>query len=138
MSAATLAQGLRARERMAFNWDPVTLGLVAALLLFGLVMVTSASISIAARELDEPFFYLQRQFIYSCVGIGAAWAMTRVPTSLWEKYSTPLLCLGLLMLLLVLVPGIGAVVNGARRWLRVGPVNFQVSELARVLVLTWV
>ncbi len=42
------------------------------------------------------------------------------------------------MLLLVLIPGIGAVVNGARRWLRVGPVNFQVSELARVLVLTWI
>ena len=138
MSAAVIAQGLRARERLAFSWDLVTVGLVAALLLFGLVMVTSASISIAARDLDEPFFYLQRQFAYSCVGIGAAWAMTRVPTSLWEKYSTPLLCLGLLMLLLVLVPGIGAVVNGARRWLRIGPVNFQVSELARVLVLTWV
>jgi cell division protein FtsW len=138
MSAATLSQGLRARERVAFNWDPVTLGLVAALLLFGLIMVTSASMSIAARDLGEPFFYLQRQFIYSCVGIVAAWAMTRVPTALWEKYSTPLLCLGLLMLLLVLIPGIGAVVNGARRWLRIGPVNFQVSELARVLVLTWV
>jgi cell division protein FtsW len=46
--------------------------------------------------------------------------------------------LGLLLLLLVLIPGIGAMVNGARRWLRIGPVNFQVSELAKVLVLTWV
>jgi len=138
MSAATLAHGIRNRERMAFAWDPVTLGLVAALLLFGLVMVTSASMSIAERDLGEPFFYLQRQFLYSCVGVGAAWALTRVPTSLWEKYSTPLLCLGLLMLLLVLIPGIGAVVNGARRWLRIGPANFQVSELARVLVLTWI
>ena len=138
MSAATVTQGLRARERVTFIWDPVTLGLVAGLLLFGLIMVTSASMSIAARDLGDPFFYLQRQFLYSCVGIAAAWAMTRVPTPLWEKYSTPLLALGLLTLMLVLIPGIGAVVNGARRWLRVGPANFQVSELARVLVLTWI
>ena len=45
---------------------------------------------------------------------------------------------GLLLLLLVLIPGLGATVNGARRWMRIGPMNFQVSELAKVLVLTWV
>jgi cell division protein FtsW len=138
MSAATLSYGLRARERMPFTWDYVTLGLVAALLLIGLIMVTSASMSIAARDLGSPFFYLQRQFGYGCVGVLMAWVATRVPTELWEKYSTPLLFIGLGLLLLVLIPGIGAMVNGARRWLRVGPVNFQVSELARVLVLTWI
>jgi cell division protein FtsW len=116
----------------------VTIGLVAALLLAGLVMVTSASMSIAARDLGNPFFYLQRQFVYGGLGVLIAWVVTRIPTQLWEKYSTPLLFIGLGLLLLVLVPGIGAVVNGARRWLRVGPVNFQVSELARVLVLTWI
>ena len=61
-----------------------------------------------------------------------------MPAELWDKYSLALLCLALLLLLLVLIPGIGAMVNGARRWLRIGPVNFQVSELAKVLVLTWV
>ncbi len=138
MSAATLSLGLRARERMPFAWDYPTLGLVAALLLFGLIMVTSASMSIAARDLGSPFFYLERQFLYGGVGVLVAFSVTRIPTQLWERYSTPLLFLGLLLLLLVLIPGIGAVVNGARRWLRVGPVNFQVSELARVLVLNWI
>src|SRR5450755_1860246 len=138
MSTATLSQGLRARERMPFTWDYLTIGLVAALLLVGLVMVTSASMSIAARDLGSPFFYLQRQFVYGGLGVLIAWVATRIPTQLWEKYSTPLLFVGLVLLLLVLVPGIGAVVNGARRWLRVGTVNFQVSELARVLFLTWV
>jgi cell division protein FtsW len=57
---------------------------------------------------------------------------------LWDRYSLVLLLLGLAMLLLVLIPGLGAKINGARRWLRIGPMNFQVSELAKVLVLTWV
>ena len=52
--------------------------------------------------------------------------------------SLALLAVRLLLLLLVLIPGLGATVNGARRWMRIGPINFQVSELAKVLVLTWV
>ena len=138
MTTATMSYGMRARERMPFAWDRVTLGLVASLLLVGLVMVTSASMSIAARDLGNPFFFLERQFIFGGAGLLFAWVVTRVPAELWDKYSLALLCLGLLLLLLVLIPGIGAMVNGARRWLRVGPINFQVSELAKVLVLIWV
>jgi cell division protein FtsW len=138
MTTATMSYGMRARERMPFIWDYVTLGLLAALLLIGLVMVTSASMSIAARDLGSPFYFLERQFIFGFAGLLFAWLVTRVPTELWDKYSLALLCVGLLLLFLVLIPGIGATVNGARRWLRVGPINFQVSELAKVLVLTWV
>jgi cell division protein FtsW len=101
-------------------------------------MVTSASLSIAARDLNNPFFYLERQLTYGCVGVCLAWLLTRVPTQLWDKYGLPLLLFGLTLLLLVKIPGIGARVNGAQRWLRIGPANFQVSELARVLVLNWV
>jgi cell division protein FtsW len=137
MSTATMSYGMRARERMPFAWDPVTLGLTAALLLVGIVMVTSASMSIAARDLADPFYFLERQFIFAVAGILFAWVVTRVPTELWEKYSLVLLMLGLLLLVLVLIPGLGARVNGARRWLRIGVLNFQVSELAKVLVLTW-
>ena len=138
MNAATMSYGVRARERMPFAWDSVTLGLTAALLLIGLVTVTSASMSIAAKNLGDPFYFLERQLIFGLVGVLAAWAITRVPVRLWDKYSLALLLLGLLLLLLVLIPGLGATVNGARRWMRIGPMNFQVSELAKVLVLTWV
>jgi cell division protein FtsW len=138
MNAATMSYGMRARERMPFAWDKVTLGLSAALLLIGLIMVTSASMSIAAKDLGDPFYFLERQLIFSVVGVLVAWGLTRVPARLWYKYSLPLLLLGLLLLLLVLIPGLGATVNGARRWMRIGPLNFQVSELAKVLVLTWV
>jgi cell division protein FtsW len=129
---------MRARERMPFAWDYVSLALAAGLLLVGLIMVTSASMSIAARDLGNPFYFLERQFVFGAAGLMFAWVVTRVPSEFWDKYSGVLLCLGLVLLMLVLIPGVGAIVNGARRWLRVGPVNFQVSELARVLVLTWV
>ena len=137
MSTATMSYGIRARERMPFAWDTLTLGLVAALLLVGLIMVTSASMSIAARDMGDPFYFLERQFIFTMAGLAAAWLMTRVPTELWDKYGLALLLLGLLLLILVLIPGLGARVNGARRWLRIGVLNFQVSELAKVLVLMW-
>jgi cell division protein FtsW len=137
MSTATMSYGMRARERMPFAWDSVTLGLVAALLLVGLIMVTSASMSIAARDMGDPFYFLVRQFIFTLAGVAFAWMMTRIPTELWDKYGLGLLLLGLLLLILVLIPGLGARVNGARRWLRIGVLNFQVSELAKVLVLMW-
>jgi cell division protein FtsW len=70
-------------------------------------------------------------------GLFMAWLVTRIPTELWDKYGLALLLLGLLLLALVLIPGLGARVNGARRWLRIGVLNFQVSELAKVLVLIW-
>ena len=138
MNAVSMGYGVRARERMPFAWDGITLGLVAALLLVGLVMVTSASMAVAAKDLGDPFYFLERQFVFGGCGLVLAWAVTRVPAQLWDKYSLALLLLGLALLSLVLIPGLGAKINGARRWMRVGPMNFQVSELAKVLVLTWV
>jgi cell division protein FtsW (lipid II flippase) len=67
MTTATMSYGMRARERMPFAWDYITLGLVASLLLVGLIMVTSASMSIAARDLGNPFFFLERQFIFGAL-----------------------------------------------------------------------
>jgi cell division protein FtsW len=138
MNATTLTHGMRARERMPFAWDGITLGLVSALLLVGLIMVTSASMSIAAKDLGDPFYFLERQFAFGLFGVAGAWCLTRVPAEVWDRYSFALLLLAAVLLTLVLIPGLGAKINGARRWMRIGPMNFQVSELAKVLVLTWV
>jgi cell division protein FtsW len=118
--------------------DPWVIGPVAALLLIGLVMVASASIGISEKETGEAFYYFQRQLIYVLAGLVAAAAGLAVPTRVWDKYSMYLMAAALLLLLLVLIPGIGASVNGARRWMRLGVMNFQVSELARVLLLTYI
>jgi cell division protein FtsW len=124
----------RAR-RLVF--DPVLLLVSGALLLLGLVMVTSASISIADRQMQEPLYFLQRQAIGVVLGVLAAGVMLAVPTDVWERLAMPLLLLAFALLLIVLIPGVGHAVNGSRRWLSLGLLNFQVSELARVLLLTY-
>jgi cell division protein FtsW len=138
MTAATLSYARSTGRPRRLTLDPWVIGPVAALLLVGLVMVASASIGVSDRELGMPFYYFQRQLVFVGLGlVGAMVAMT-IPTAVWEKYSMVLLGVGIALLVLVLVPGIGHEVNGSRRWLRLGFMNFQASELARVLLLTYV
>jgi cell division protein FtsW len=121
-----------------FRTDWVTVALVLSIALFGLVMVTSASVSIATRETGQPFYYLERQLLLLCVGGTAAFVLTRIRTELLEKLALPLLLAAVALLVVVLVPGLGHVVNGSRRWIRLAGLNFQASELARLLVLIYV
>ncbi len=117
--------------------DFVTVGIVLSILLLGLVMVTSASISIATKESGNAFSYLERQLILTVLGASAAALVFCIPTRLLERISMPLLIAAVAMLVIVLIPGLGHSVNGSRRWLRLAGMNFQVSELARVLVLIY-
>jgi cell division protein FtsW len=118
--------------------DPWVIGTVAALLLIGLVMVASASIGVSEKETGEAFHYFTRQVIFVSLGLVAAGIGLAVPTRIWEERSTWLLICAFLLLVLVLVPGIGYVVNGSRRWIRLGFMNFQVSEATRVMLLMYV
>ena len=121
----------------AVHLDPVTLVLIAAIVLLGLVMVTSASVSIASQDSGEPFYYLERQLLLTLIGLGCAALLFVVPSSVLERAALPLLAVAIVLLILVLVPGLGHAVNGSRRWMRLSGANFQVSELARVLVLIY-
>ena len=118
--------------------DLVTLGIVSAILLLGLVMVTSASMSIASRGGGEPFAYLERQLVLVVFGCFAAALAFSVRTEVLERLALPMLAVSALLLLLVAIPGIGHMVNGSRRWLRVAGISIQVSEITRILVLVWV
>ena len=138
MTAATLSYARSTGRPRRLVLDAWVVGTVAALLLVGLVMVASASIGVAERETGAAFFYFERQLLFVGMGLVAAMLALAIPTALWEKYSMVLLGIAIALLVLVLVPGIGHEVNGSRRWVRLGLMNFQVSELARVLLLTYV
>ncbi|HLA72176.1 MAG TPA: putative lipid II flippase FtsW [Steroidobacteraceae bacterium] len=118
--------------------DSVALALVAAIVLLGLIMVTSASISIASKESGDAFSYLERQLVLCLIGFVLAAAVFCIRTEYLEKMAWPLLIAAVALLFFVLIPGLGHVVNGSRRWIRVLGFNFQASELARVLVLIFI
>ena len=118
--------------------DTVTIALVLAISLLGLVMVTSASVSIASKESADAFYYLERQLLLMLMGGACAAFIFCIPTQALDRLSMPLLITALILLFAVLIPGLGHSVNGSRRWLRIATINFQVSELARVLVLIYI
>jgi cell division protein FtsW len=138
MTAAMLSYARSTGTPRRLVLDPWVIGTVAALLLVGLVMVASASIGVSEKDMGGPFFYFQRQLMFVAMGLVAAAVAVAIPTSVWDRYSMVLLGFGFFLLLAVLVPGIGHEVNGSRRWLRLGFMNFQASELVRVLLLTYV
>ncbi len=109
----------------------VTLGLVA----FGLVMVYSATSAPAALGGGDPGFYLKRQTIYALIGLGLMFGATRIDYRRLKEVS-PLL-LGVSAFLCLAVLGIGQTVNGAKRWLTIGPAVFQPSELAKLAIAIW-
>jgi len=110
----------------------VTLGLVA----FGLVMVYSASSARATLAADDPAYYLKRQALYALIGLAALVLLSRFDFRRLRHLVGPLLVGSFVLLALVLV--VGTPVNGARRWLSVGPVALQPSELAKLALGMWV
>ncbi len=126
-----------ARPRTAhpdLAWDPLLLVLIAVLAGLGLVMVYSASIALVP---GRPGFYLERQALFMVLAAGAAWLTSRVPLAWVERSGPWALGLAFALLGLVLVPGVGREVNGAVRWLPLGPFAFQVSELVKLLLVVF-
>lgn len=112
----------------------------STLVLFGLLMVYSASIALADGPRYESygrFYFVIRHGLFIVVGLFCALFAVSVPMKVWQKLAVPLFLFCLVLLLVVLVPGIGREVNGARRWLPFGPINFQPSELMKLAVLLY-
>lgn len=119
-------------------YDRWLMGAVLGLVIIGLMMVASSSITISTKFYHHPFHFLIRQSAYLLVGLFIALIIMRVEVDVWERLSTPLLFITLFLLLIVLIPGIGKSVNGSRRWLAIGPIGIQVSELAKLAMVLYI
>ena len=102
------------------------------LLALGLVMVASSSISIAERQLSEPFYFFWRQLSFLTVGLIAAAIMFKIPLNFLQKTGPVLMLISMFLLLIVLIPGIGKEVNGSIRWINLGVISLQVSEFVKL------
>jgi cell division protein FtsW len=121
-------------KRLQFEWNLLVL-VTAALLLFGLVMVYSASSGSAALGNGNPLGYLERQVMYAVLGVAVLGVVSRLDLDRIRAFAPTLVVTALVCCLAVLA--IGPRINGARRWITVGPLVFQPSELAKLALVVW-
>lgn len=120
------------------GYDLWLLFTVLFILALGLLMVLSASINISYDQFNDPYHYFRRQLYAAILGLSIAAIVLKVPMQLWEKYSFSMLLLGILALGLVLIPDIGHKVNGSYRWIKIGSLSFQPSELMKICLIAYI
>ena len=131
----------RGRRLIETEMDGVLLGTVIALLVIGLLMMFSASYPAAIADGESGTYYAVRQVIFAAAGLGAMFFLSVLNYHFFEKLwvSGTAYVVGILMLILVLIPGIGKTVNGATRWIQIGGdsrgITFQPSELMKIAIV---
>ncbi|WP_303291504.1 putative lipid II flippase FtsW [Marinobacter sp. SS5-14b] len=133
-----IAAATQSYQGKALDLQPLPVLIVTsiALLVIGVVMISSASMDMAAATLGNSYHYVIRQVIFAALGCLTALVAVNVPVSWWERSGWLLLGTGMLVLVLVLTP-LGHTVNGSTRWIPMGLFNVQVSEVAKLCVIAY-
>ena len=103
-----------------------------SLLFIGLVMVASSSIFISEDIYGTPFHFASRQIIFFIIGVFATIIALSIPSNLFLTLDWAILIGSLLLLIALFFPGVGTEVNGSLRWIRIGPINIQPSEVSKI------
>ena len=121
-----------------FHFDPFLVVITTSLLLIGYVMVASSSLHLGAKMSgNNVFHYPIRQSFHICLGLFLGTFVALTPINVWEKSGQWLFISGLLLLIIVLVPGLGVKVNGSVRWLSIGGMRIQVSEIVKFFAVIY-
>ncbi|OGK20309.1 cell division protein FtsW [Candidatus Roizmanbacteria bacterium RIFCSPHIGHO2_02_FULL_37_13b] len=107
------------------------------LTIIGLLFIFEASSVVAFRQLGDSYFYLKRQLIWFGLGIVLMIIFSRINYRLFHRLSYPSLIIGMILLILVLIPGIGQKIGGARRWIEIGFINIQPSEIIKFSLILY-
>ena len=121
--------------RRGHTYDVSLLWMIVLMTSFSLMMVYSASIAYAGHDGGSKYFYLSRQAVFLAAGGLFAWLAAKMPLSLWKKL-TPFILFGSL-LLLAAVLFLGREINGAKRWIHVGPINLQPTEIFKLAIILY-
>jgi len=137
MSIASATMPFPAQLKTPLQLEPVLLGTVTALLLIGLVILASASISIGENLANDPFYYVSRQAFAVLLGVAAGFTCLFIPMRFWFNTGPLMLLIAFGLLLAVFIPGVGHSVNGSTRWIRLGLLNLQASDPARLCIMIY-
>jgi len=124
------------RQAASAELDYFLLLLGFTLLGFGFLMVTSASLHLGDK-FGVPFYYSWKHLFSILIGLSGGLVLMQVPSNLWQKYSVHLFIFGLVLLVMVLIPGIGRSAGGATRWIPLGIFNLQSSEFMKLFVILY-
>ncbi len=111
-------------------YDRMLLWLTFGLITVGFVMVTSASMPIGQQLANDPFLFAKREAFYLGLASALSLVTLRIPMAFWQRYSTVILLISIALLLMVLLAG--SSVNGAARWISLGPLRIQPAELSKI------
>lgn len=120
------------------NFDPWLLFSVAAIVCVGFIMVASASTPVAERLKVDMLHIAWHQALFIFIGLSAAFIVTNIPISVIAKYSNHFLIFSALLLTIVLIPGVTRPLNGSMRWIFIGPISVQPSELAKLALVFYI
>lgn len=137
MNTASATMPFPAQLKTPLKLDPVLLGTLITLLLGGLVILASASISIGDNIANDPFFFVSRQAVAVLLGCAAGFACLFIPLRFWFGAGPLMLLIAFALLVVVLIPGVGHSVNGSTRWIRLGFLNLQASDPARLCLIIY-
>lgn len=118
--------------------DYTYLSLVMALILFGLVMISSSSVVVSVEKYGGNYSFVIKQAVSLVIGVIAAIITSRIDYKIYRKYAAPMLGISLLMMVVVFIPGIGKSANGASRWIDIGPFQLQPSEILKLSMIMYV
>lgn len=108
------------------------------IVLFGLVMVVSASLPLTERLQVATFYFAKNQSMYILLGLCLAFVATKIPIYFIQKYSNYILIFSMCLLIIVLLPGVSKPINGSIRWLRLGFITVQPSEIAKLSLIIYI
>jgi cell division protein FtsW len=131
---------IKAERRSLAEFDHALVWTALILLVLGMVMVYSASIATAEASQftgNQPAYFLVRHAVFLGASLIAALTAFQVPVRIWQSLAPAVFLFGIVLLVLVLIPGVGREVNGARRWLFLGPANLQPSEFMKLAVVLY-
>ncbi len=128
----------RAQIKYNLNFDHWLLFSVSAILCLGFIMVASASVPVSDRIDVSMLHFAWHQGIYILAGLSAAFIVTFIPIEAWQKYSNLFLAASAFFLILVLIPGVTRPINGSMRWIFLGPISVQPSELAKLSLIFYI
>lgn len=115
-----------------FTFDKILLYLILTLTVLGLIFVADISAPQALNFFDDKFYFFKSQIMWAGIGLVAMAATSLIPYTFWKKMAVPLFFVSVFFLLLVLIPGVSLKALGARRWISIGFINFQPSEILKL------